>query len=634
MANKPGFRFDINALRAVAVLAVLLFHFKVPYFEGGFIGVDIFFVISGYLMTGIIIKGFERSEFSLADFYNRRAKRIIPELLLMIFVIVSLTFFFYLPIDYYLVARNASASLLFFSNILYAKGNYFDASSDTNIFLHTWSLSVEWQFYLLLPLLLLILNRFFRNDRSKFLVLFIVAALCLWLFTLWFTKKYPTYSFYLLPSRTWEMLIGGIAFLLEGRLKIRGNKVLAIFGYLLIAVSILFFNNRMAWPGVLTTVPVIATFLVILADVNVFPLLHNRLVQLTGKLSYSLYLWHWPIFVVANYLGIQAGPTSLLLFLGLSTALAFLSFNLVERLRIQKSIGVYLSAGLIALVTSSFTKVDVNRLRFKEGALRISRYKEDHKEESIQQFNKTACFISSENEASVNFDKVSCLTLDANKKNILLIGDSHAAHLSQSLREDLAAKNIHLMQASVSGCLPVLNPDGETRCEGIIHYIYDNFIPEHANDIDGVIISANWCSEPVKDVMQDLRETVDRLKTADIPALVIGQNEIYTIPYTSIAAREFEYGVSLSDQYVEEKAAAMNDSLKTMFKDDYIDIYRLNSFPKLSDKQEPYMMDQNHFTKYGADCVSMNILSDDEFEEFLEEANIKETDSLLLNSHL
>lgn len=627
MNNKLVFRYDINALRAIAVLAVLLFHFKVPNFDGGFIGVDVFFVISGYLMTGIILKGLERSNFSLVDFYNRRAKRIIPELLLMVLVIVFLTFFFYLPVDYYLVARNASASLLFFSNVLYAKGSYFDASSDTNVFLHTWSLSVEWQFYLLLPLLLLSLNRFFRNDRKRFLILFLIAILVFWLFTLWCTKNYPTYSFYLLPSRAWEMLVGGVAFLSEGRLKIRGSKAVAISGYLIICASVIFFNDRIPWPGMLTFIPVLATFLVIIADVNVFSVLHNRFVQLTGKLSYSLYLWHWPVLVVANYLGIQAGLTSSLMFLGLSTVLSFLSFNFVERLRIQKSTRVYLLAGLVAMVTTSFTKIDVNRIRFKEGALRISRYKENHKEEAIQQFNKKACFISSENEVNVNFDKISCLTLDPKKRNILLIGDSHAAHLSQSLREGLASKNIHLLQASVSGCLPMLNPEGESRCESIIHYVYDDFIPNHAEDIDGVVISANWCSEPVRDVIQDLTVTMNRLNAADIPTLVIGQNEIYTIPYTSIAAREFEYGVSLSDQYVDEKAAVMNDSLKLVFKEDYVDIYQLNSFSKLSDLEEPYMMDQNHFTKYGADCVSKNILKDKEFEEFLDEALEMDKDS-------
>jgi len=627
MSNKPGFRYDLNTLRAVAVLAVLFFHFKMPFFGGGFVGVDIFFVISGYLMTGIIMKGLFNGNFSVIDFYNRRAKRIIPELLLMVFSVVFITFFFYLPVDYSVVAKNATASLLFFSNILYAKANYFDASSDNNVFLHTWSLSVEWQFYLLLPLLIMLLNRFFKGDKNKFLILFVIATVAVFLFTVLFTKRYPSYSFYLLPTRTWEMLIGGIAFLLEGRVKIRRSKELAITGYLLIFASIFFFNDRLSWPGLTTLLPVGATFMVVLANVNVFSILHHQVVQLTGKLSYSIYLWHWPIFVIANYLGIQAGLLQTVLFFTLSILFAYFSFTLIEKLTVKKSFSVYLSALLVAIVTSSFTMLDINRTRFSKKALLLSKYKDDHAEEAVLQFNKRSCFISSENEGTVDFDKVSCLTLEKNMENILLVGDSHAAHLSQSLREDLEAKNVHLLQASVSGCLPLLQPEGESRCEEIIHYVYDDFIQKNAEEIDGILISANWCSQPTDDVVQDLRKTLKHLEKWNIPALIIGQNETYTIPYTSIAAREFEYGLSISDQYITEKSAVMNDTLRVAFKDDYVDIFALASVPKLSKNDEPYMMDQNHYTKYGADFVSERILEDKVFRGFMAEALHKTTNS-------
>jgi len=619
MSNRPGFRYDINALRAIAVLAVLLFHFKVPLFDGGFVGVDIFFVISGYLMTGIIMKALTKGGFSAVDFYNRRARRIIPELLLMVFLIVGITFFFYLPIDYYLVAKNATASLLFFSNILYSKANYFDASSDTNVFLHTWSLSVEWQFYLVLPLLMIFFNRFFKGDKKKFLLLFAIVSVVAFLFTVLFTERYPTYSFYMLPTRSWEMLMGGIAFLLEG-IKIRRSKELAIAGYLLIFASIFLLNDRLSWPGVATLLPVMATFMILLANVNVFLVLNHQTIQFIGKLSYSIYLWHWPIFVIANYLGIQAGILQTVSFFVLSIFFAYLSFTLIEQLTIKKALNVYLSALLIAIVTSSFTVVDINRIRFKKEALRISKYKEEHKEEAILQFNKQACFISSENAATIDFDKVSCLTLEKNRKNILLIGDSHAAHLSQSLREKLASNNIHLLQASVSGCLPLLEPEGESRCEEIIRYMYDDFIQKHAKEIDGVLISANWCSEPTDEVIQHLKETLRCLKKLDISTLIIGQNETYTIPYTSIAAREFEYGISLSNQYINEKSATMNNTLRIAFKDDYVDIFALTSFPKLSEDDVPYMMDQNHYTKYGADRVVESILQGRAFKDFINEA--------------
>lgn len=161
MVQKQGFRHDINALRALAVVSVLFYHFNVPFFNGGFSGVDVFYVISGYLMTKIILEGFDRNQFSLLTFYKKRVQRIVPALTFLVVVVLACCFFTYMPDDYQEVARNGSFSLLFISNIAYSfVGSYFGNSADNNIFLHTWSLSVEWQFYLLLPLVLLYCNRY------------------------------------------------------------------------------------------------------------------------------------------------------------------------------------------------------------------------------------------------------------------------------------------------------------------------------------------------------------------------------------------------------------------------------------------------------------------------------------------
>src|SRR4051812_13526812 len=172
--SKANFRYDINVLRAFAILGVMFFHYKVPLFQGGFSGVDIFFVISGYLMSRIIINSIDRREFSFKDYLGKRLKRIVPALLFLIFVLAIVGFFLYLPEDYKINQKNATSSLLFFSNISYfLNSNYFDPSSDTNILLHTWSLSVEWQFYLIYPFFLLLLYRLIKNRRL--LLLFFIA---------------------------------------------------------------------------------------------------------------------------------------------------------------------------------------------------------------------------------------------------------------------------------------------------------------------------------------------------------------------------------------------------------------------------------------------------------------------------
>ena len=155
------FRYDINALRALAVISVFLFHLKIPLFSGGFIGVDVFYTISGFLMSKIVIDGLQKNTFSIWDFYSKRIKRIVPALLFLIFMITSVGYFIFLPNDYKTNDVNAFSSLLFYSNFHYWKDslNYFRQQADSNIFLHTWSLSVEWQFYMIYPLFLLVLKK-------------------------------------------------------------------------------------------------------------------------------------------------------------------------------------------------------------------------------------------------------------------------------------------------------------------------------------------------------------------------------------------------------------------------------------------------------------------------------------------
>ncbi|QJD95173.1 acyltransferase [Mucilaginibacter robiniae] len=229
-----NFRYDINALRAVAILGVLLFHYNVPFFAGGFSGVDVFFVISGYLMSRIIINSIDKSTFSFIDFYSKRIKRIVPALLIVILTITIICFFFYFPEDYKLNEKYGTASLIFLSNILYWKSSgYFDPASNTNIFLHTWSLSVEWQFYMLYPIALLILSKLFKK-KPQYWTFFILSTISIIVLSFLYTQHKATASFYLLPSRSWEMMFGGIAFFAEEKFQgFNTNVMLQYWGILL-----------------------------------------------------------------------------------------------------------------------------------------------------------------------------------------------------------------------------------------------------------------------------------------------------------------------------------------------------------------------------------------------------------------
>ncbi|MCG9023967.1 acyltransferase [Laribacter hongkongensis] len=295
-----GFRLDINGLRAIAVLAVVLFHFNIYGFSGGFSGVDVFFAISGYLMTGIIVSGLRKDGFSLARFYLFRAGRIIPALLLVTFCVLVFGWFWLPSVDYQTLGTHALWALFFVSNLRFAKeSGYFDVGSHEKWLLHTWSLSVEWQFYLALPLVLMFLiSRKKLSDKSVMLAM----AACMFSSFLWsivtvYSK--PQSAFFMLPARAWEMLFGGLCWFVVAKEWIpeRLHKPFAAAGLSMLAVSIFYIDDSFLWPGWWAIVPVVGTGLLLVADKAQFGFLLNPVFQWLGDRSYSIYLWHWPVVV-------------------------------------------------------------------------------------------------------------------------------------------------------------------------------------------------------------------------------------------------------------------------------------------------------------------------------------------------
>ena len=295
------FRNDINALRALAVTAVVLFHYKVDFVPGGFVGVDVFFVISGYLMTSIIMGRLAKDRFSVWEFYYDRAKRIVPGLLGLCFCLLAAGYLLLEPTTYHYLGSTSISALLFFSNFRFWEATgYFDQDSNTKWLLHTWSLSVEWQFYLIYPIILMLLHRFERTRRFIVPILWSMAALSV-LLCIWSTKLYPASAFYLLPQRAWEMLAGGIVALQFKNSEQRYSWPLLASGLALIGISLVYFDKNMAWPSYSALLPVVGTCLVIAANRANGYAFRNAIVQTVGKWSYSIYLWHWPVAVAAIY---------------------------------------------------------------------------------------------------------------------------------------------------------------------------------------------------------------------------------------------------------------------------------------------------------------------------------------------
>jgi peptidoglycan/LPS O-acetylase OafA/YrhL len=233
------FRSDINGLRAIAVIAVVLFHFSPSLMPGGFAGVDVFFVISGYLMTGIIFKGLEQNSFSVLNFYVSRANRIIPALAVLCLVLLVLGCLFLSPLDYKTLGKHIASSMLFISNFIYwRESGYFDAESHGKWLLHTWSLSVEWQFYIIYPVLLVAFRKLVPLKALKNAV--VIGTIVGFIFCVVATFKFPNPAYYLIPTRAWEMMLGGVAYLYPITFIRRRKKYLELFGLLLIFSSYYF----------------------------------------------------------------------------------------------------------------------------------------------------------------------------------------------------------------------------------------------------------------------------------------------------------------------------------------------------------------------------------------------------------
>ncbi|MET1113202.1 MAG: acyltransferase family protein [Allosphingosinicella sp.] len=325
---KLAFRPDINGLRAIAVVAVLGFHFEVAPFGGGFVGVDIFLVISGYLMTGIILGRLERGTFSVAGFYLDRARRIVPALAILLAATLAAGAWFLLPDEYGLLARQAGSSALFVSNFLHwRETGYFDPGIDQKWLLHSWTLSLEWQFYLLYPLILPLIVRLFRPARQR--ILLAAAALLSLALMLALSRLAPAAGFYLLPPRAWELLAGALVYLVPP-LSGRSARLAQAAGLGLIAASVILIAPE-GWPDGRALPPVAGTMLVILAARTGSRVTGNAAAAWIGLNSYSLYLWHWPVVVALRRSGHAGEGPWIAAGIAAAFLLGHLSWRFVER---------------------------------------------------------------------------------------------------------------------------------------------------------------------------------------------------------------------------------------------------------------------------------------------------------------
>lgn len=427
------YRPEIDGLRALAVVPVMLFHAGIPHFEGGFIGVDVFFVISGYLITTIILEDLKKDRFSLITFYERRARRILPALFLVIACSLPFAWSLMLPTQLRDFSTGTIAVILFVSNVLFWRTtNYFSPASEINPLLHTWSLAVEEQFYLIFPVFLFVMWRYLRTwaPWAVALVAFSSLLLCEWA-----VREVPTAAFYLSPSRAWELLAGSLVAFSAGRTEFKKSELFSLLGLSAIVIPIFAFKTNTPFPGHFALFPVVGTALLILfagSTSTLGQLLASRPLVWTGLISYSAYLWHQPLLAFARLWDPSSSPSPLVMITlcAIALVLAALSWRYVEQPfrtkgRISRTqVFTFATAGAVlflALGVSGILTNGYNKARFSANdRAYLDTLLEDNPSYVRKRFNER---LSAE------------LKNERSERRVLLVGDSYAQDLMNALSE-------------------------------------------------------------------------------------------------------------------------------------------------------------------------------------------------------
>lgn len=446
------YRPEIDGLRALAVIPVILFHAGFELFSGGFVGVDVFFVISGYLITTILIEDIENDRFSIANFYERRARRILPALFFVMLACIPFAWLWMLPGQLKDFSQSLIAVSLFSSNILFwLESGYFETAAEAKPLLHTWSLAVEEQYYVLFPIFLLLAWRFGKNGVLSMIIVFAAVSLGL---SEWGWRNQATANFYLAPTRVWELFAGSIAAFVILKRGVQSNNLLSTIGLAAIIFAIFAFDESTPFPSLYALVPVVgATLLVLFADEKTLTakLLSTRFFVAVGLISYSAYLWHQPLFAFARIRLLEEPSSGLMLFLSLlSIALAIISWRYVEKPFREKGNLFASKRALFSTIIPSFAfllciGIYVNAkdgfenkfVKLFDGDVNHSEYYEYLDKLYVDCEPKTIA------DEALKWDGVlRCKQSQEGTSDWVLLGDSHAEHLFLGLAAAFPTENI------------------------------------------------------------------------------------------------------------------------------------------------------------------------------------------------
>lgn len=432
------YRKDIDGLRAFAVLPVVLYHANFSGLSGGFVGVDVFFVISGYLITQILIQEMEAGTYSLSNFYARRIRRILPALIGMIIFVLAASPFFLLPSEFSNLWKEALGTLFFVANIVYWRDSgYFSPDAEAKPLLHMWSLGIEEQFYIFAPLALWLALRYGRRYLPALILVSLAASLAACIVA---TERFASASFYLLPTRAWELLAGSFLASLRFPRPAIGDitglrQALSWLGLVLLLSAVFFFDKNMAFPGYAAILPVAGTCLLIrfAEGTTVGKIFSWGPIVFIGLLSYSLYLWHWPLVVFSRDAGLLESVPGRLFVVALSILLAWASWRFIEKPTRDRhtfdsrklTAFSLISVSLVCVVCAGYRMTDgwPSRVPADVAAFDAGRYDISPSREK--------CHVDS----GLRSPQSSCVLGEGDKPHVAVWGDSHGVELAQALSE-------------------------------------------------------------------------------------------------------------------------------------------------------------------------------------------------------
>lgn len=578
------YRPDIDGLRAIAVLSVIAFHANPRLMPGGFAGVDVFFVISGYLITGLIFDALERGSFSYAEFYARRIKRIFPAYIAVAAASLLVSSYMLIPNDYIFYTTSLAASWAFLSNVFFSmlSWGYFGQRTEEFPLLHTWSLSVEEQFYFIFPVLLVFLYR-----RLRVLLVPTLVACCIAFIVISHIKTGEIKSYFLITSRAHELLIGALSFFAVRRFPVRDGRLaaaLAFAGLTLIAGAFVLIHKDLPFPGLNSLFPCIGAALLIMAGSsgqNPLPILQSRPLVSIGLISYSLYLWHWPIFSLLKYRQIELTPAVGTAAVALAVLLSWLTWRFVENpIRRNHAIGfrqvilplylvpagIFMSVGLYSYLTEGAPR------RFSaEMRELISSY-------SFERDLTRACSVRAEDYKPITLEYLvehcSFGSLNAGQPRVLLIGDSHAHHFKPFVDQLARDAGMHAVYHVQGGCFPTelqitdRNPAlGPTTCQQ-----RNADLLKLVGHFDFVVMSGFWASEPERDLEKELGYVVDEVVRAGATPVIFKDNPFHEpdlsrcILYRKRGWTDADRNCNISATYVTESQAEYDAIVERMKK--------------------------------------------------------------------